>query len=320
MDYQSRPSFSIDNDAPSIYHHSNGQYAAAMGVHGGSVMIDPEKMAIVIAEAEREFSSVASQLEALEQQLQSLQQQASHLQSFITLGKTLMGELPVEHNDISNPVEEPIKITAGGQAHLRASAADHARDLLEHVQRPMRVTDIARDLIQKGLVQGKWAQEVLRAGMGRREEFERITAGVYALRHWPAALKVWSESSFSKPVARRRSGHTGPRGPHGRLQSGRSLAEDIIYVLSQYDRALTPTEIEHEVKEIRTYVGPNTVSGTLSRLVLKDKRVERPELGRYALVRASAVTPATNGGDSGGNMTPEEEAYKSNEQPLFVRE
>jgi hypothetical protein len=237
--------------------------------------IDREKIAAAIEEAQAELHAVVAQMEVLHQ----LQQRAQQLQQFIRHGKVLIGE------ETSDAVLDSFPFGAYSTADLpgprsrgrrQPSAADLAKSLLEELGQPMRVTELARELERRGVLESQWATEVLRSGIGRHDDFERIAPGIYALRAWPAEQKAWPPRLVSitpsPPLKRQILTEPEPQ---------RSIADTIVVLLERTGREMTLAEIERELENTGRTMHERTVSGRLSKLV-KDHRVLRTGAGRYA--------------------------------------
>jgi hypothetical protein len=170
--------------------------------------MDSHKILEAVDEAAREISEIDAKLSRLQQTQQRLQQRASQLRNFVTLGKSLFGvEDITEASPIDVGMEEGMaaqdEISVQYEAHEDYTVADWARRLLEETGRPMRVPEIAKTLVERGWVKPKNAGEVIRTAMARREDFERIALGLYALKEWPPVLKRLSQKLYH-PTARRK--------------------------------------------------------------------------------------------------------------------
>jgi hypothetical protein len=66
-----------------------------------------------------------------------------------------------------------------------------AQTVLSEQQRPMSVAAICQELTKMGYKISKdWGREVVRAALFRKKDlFERVAPGMYALRQWPEAMK-----------------------------------------------------------------------------------------------------------------------------------
>lgn len=140
-----------------------------------------QKIADAIDEAIDELYQVQRQLK----QLHMLEQRAKQLEEFITLGKSLIGQEIADRSIESQDRE----------ARDSRTVKDTVRALFEEKKHPMRMYELANELIAREWVVGKWAREVIRTAVRRhQEDFERIAGGVYALKEWPEVLKRWPRS------------------------------------------------------------------------------------------------------------------------------
>jgi hypothetical protein len=170
-------------------------------------------------------------------ELESLEKRAAHLRTFIAEGKILLGEDDSTDRLPSVPPMEPVRVhhleTQNGHDTTQAlTIADWARRYLEEVGKPMRVTEIAKALVERQWVTSQHAIGAIRTAMGRRADFERIAFGVYALKEWPSAMKRWT-SRPARPLTPRK---------HRSVESD-GLPQLIYAVLAEEGKPLTFKEI-----------------------------------------------------------------------------
>jgi hypothetical protein len=234
--------------------------------------------AIVGAADQQQY--VESQIMQLQAQLQRLQQHATQLQSFISLGKALLGE----ETSLETPVlpgETEASTTAYSSPGIfprKLTISDHARQTLEEVQRPMRVTEMADYLVQRGLVKGQWPKEVLRTAMRKNPQiFERVAEGVYALKAWPPEQKCILGDSLSFPPSKETQQRMSAK---RNVNTQQPLPACIVELLEAAGKRMRPAEIEEELTRIGKRRSKEVVTSTLSTLVSQG-RIKRPAPAQY---------------------------------------
>jgi hypothetical protein len=168
----------------------------------------------------------------------------------------------------------------------KLSIADHAKQALEEMQRPMRFTEIRDCLRQKGMMQGSWSHQGLRIVLKNHKYFERLVPGVFALKEWTAEQK-------SIPV---------PSLPSLGLQTTETngiqpLTVRICQMLEEANKPMKRAELSEELVNQGKATSKeliSSMSSALSRL-RQQRRIWRPEPGVYAASTYQAQRPVQNG-------------------------
>jgi HB1, ASXL, restriction endonuclease HTH domain len=248
-----------------------------------------DKISAAIEGAADELQYVEKELGELQTQLQQLQQRAAQLQDFIGLGKLLLGKQEPSIQMVT-PEESELTISTPafhGTIPRRLSAGDYAKQVLEEVGRPMRAQEMANYLTQRGLMRGKWTREVLRTAMRKNQEiFERVAEGVYALKAWSPEQKSLIEHGMQSLFTETKGedseeSQADAEPPHNNPNTNKPFTIRVIELLEDSNSSMSPLEMRQEFARRGKHVTKEKICGVLSKLA-KDRRIHRPEPGRYS--------------------------------------
>jgi hypothetical protein len=136
--------------------------------------------------AEEELATIREELE----RLGSLQAEAARLERFIREGQALCGEeLPADQ-----PAKEKVEIFSAPVDQRRAddhmNLGDRGKLILAARGQPMHVRVLTAEFFKRGWhVSPQKPNDIVRSGLRRDPDIERVGKGVYALKHWPDAVK-----------------------------------------------------------------------------------------------------------------------------------
>jgi hypothetical protein len=115
-----------------------------------------------------DLSNVREALKSAEDELAQLNRRRAVLQAFITSGYRLLGE--------SQPIDPSRRKGRGQGIHI------YLEPLLRECPEGLSVQELTHTLISRGLIEGRWAREVIRNALNRGTQFQRVRPGVYVLK------------------------------------------------------------------------------------------------------------------------------------------
>lgn len=149
--------------------------------------MDPKKMDAKIIrhgieEAEKELAWIRGKLAEME----PLVQRRVGLEAYIAQARGLLGTERAASEEVPPPPKPVRRITPTKDRPIWSGA----RDVLAEAKHPMNAGKITQELLNRGWQIGQWGSEIVRAGMTRKRDiFERVGPGLYALKEWPEHMK-----------------------------------------------------------------------------------------------------------------------------------